>query len=164
MKLTIKHCWKIIAALISVLLLCSSCYYDDFSEEHVPFDIAFSKVKEEYPDLELTEKDWEGYGWYFLKTSSTANDNSDAVIAEILHKFDNVINGTPDCMSLLNGCYISVKTDSDKWISIRYHYDVETVIKTNLDKADISTMQLLFPEINIVLYEMIDGKYVEVEY
>lgn len=162
-NLIIRWGITLIFFLVPILLYVScTSYYDE--RDHGVFYSVFDQVKEEYPNIILTEKYYEGYGQYFIKVSSGTTNIDDAVIVEILHELDDVINGTPECMSLLNGCYISVKTDSNKWISIRYHHDVETVLKTNLDQTSISKIQLLFPDINIMLFEMIDGKYIQVDF
>ena len=165
MKLTIKHCWKIIAALISVLLLCSSCYYDDFSEEHAPFDIAFSKVKEEFPDLELTEKDWAGYGWYYVRYYPPQNevDHCES-ITEILYEFDRVINSSSEFSTLLNACYIRVESVTGEWVAITYHYDRGTEIATNYDKEQVPTIKEYFSDEKIIVRKMIDGKPAQIEY
>ncbi len=165
MKLTIKCCWKIIAALISVLLLCSSCYYDDFSEEHVPFDIAFSKVKEEYPDLELTEKYYEGYGWYYVRYYPPQNeiDHCES-ITEILYEFDRVINSSSEFSALLNACYIRVESVTGEWVAITYRYDMGTKISTNYDKEQVPTIKAFFSDEKIVVCKMVNGKAASEEY
>ena len=160
-NLIIRWGITLIFFLVPILLYVScTSYYDE--RDHGVFYSVFDQVKEEYPNIILTEKYYEGYGQYFIKASSSTTNIDDAVIVEILHEFDHVINSSTRFLTLLNGCYIRVESITGEWVAIRYQHDMETVILTNYDENQVLTIKKIFSDKKILVCKMVDGKATQV--
>ena len=155
-----------VVLLLAVLLMCcTACGIDDYSDEHKPFISVYNEVKSKYSNIQLARKYMYGYGEYdILYTSTNDKENCFEQMILVLYEFDYVINSEPEFTNLLNGCYIRVEAFSGEWLAIHYRYDIGTEIRTNSDEDVVPTIKSFFPDTKVTVCKMVNGKPEQIEF
>ena len=158
----IFHC----VFLCAVILIFSSCAFQDNHYKHQPFVSVFDEMQTKHTNIELVDMYMYGYGEYdILYTSDNEDENQYQAMTALLYEFDQIINNSTEFASLLNGCYIKIKTSaSNAWIAIQYRYDIDVQIHTNFSEDNISKIKDFFPYEKIIAFSLIDGSPVQLEY